>query len=349
MIKLNELLKELSLEFGPSGYEDKVKERIREIITPCVDNGSELFEDKVGNLIYHIKGEGKPKLMINAHMDEVGLMVTQITDKGQLYFGSVGGIDPIVLSGKRVISENGICGTILTKPIHLLSSEEREKVCPINEMLIDIGAKDKQDCEKYVSIGDYFVFLTDYMELGSDLICGKALDDRLGCAIMVRLICQLFEDKKELDYDLYFAFTGREEISYSTAFGATEAIKPDYAIVLESKAVADLPSVSDEKKVSILGDGGIVSFADKGAIYDRGLISHIMSLCDKAGIKYQVNKYVSGGNDSANIQKSIGGVKVSVISAGSRYIHSASNVISRSDFESIYKATYEVITNDRIN
>lgn len=349
MIKLNELLKELSLEFGPSGYEDMVKAKIREKISHCVDENSELYEDKVGNLIYHIKGEGKPKLMINAHMDEVGLMVTQITDKGEAFFGSVGGIDPIVLSGKRVISENGILGTIMTKPVHLLTSEEREKVCPISEMVIDIGARDKQDCEKYVNVGDYFVFLVDYMELGKDLICGKALDDRLGCAIMVRLICQLYEDKKELDYDLYFAFTGREEISYSTAFGATENIKPDYAIVLESKAVADLPSVAEEKKVSILGDGGIVSFADKGAIYDRGLTDHIINLCKKADIKYQVNKFVSGGNDSANIQKSIGGVKVAVISAGSRYIHSSSNVISRADFESIYKATYEVITNDRIN
>lgn len=349
MIELNELLKELSLVFGPSGYEDRVKEIVRAKLLPYVNEGSELFEDKVGNLIFHIKGENKPKLMINAHMDEVALMVTQITDKGQLYFGCVGGIDPIVLSGKRVISENGICGAILTKPPHLLSADERTKVCPASEMVIDIGARDKQDCEKYVSVGDYFVFDTDYMELGDDLICGKALDDRLGVAIMIRLVAKLYSEKKVPDYDLYFAFTGREEISMSTAFGATEAIRPDYAIVIESKAVADLPTVSDESKVSILGDGGIVSFADRGAIYDRGLINHIMALCKSADIKYQVNKYVSGGNDSANIQKSIGGVKVAVLSAASRYIHSASNVISRSDFESIFKATYEVITNDRIS
>lgn len=349
MIRLNQELKELSLLFGPSGFEDRVKQAIKEKIKGCVREDSELYEDKAGNLIYHIKNDGKPRLMINAHMDEVSLMVTEITEKGQLHFGNVGGIDPIVLSSKRVISENGICGTILTKPVHLLSSEERDKVCPVSEMLIDIGARDKADCEKYVSLGDYFVFLADYMELGNDLICGKALDDRLGCAIMVRLIYELYENKKEIDYDLYFAFTGREEISYSTAFLATENIRPDYAIVIESKAVSDLPDVSDDKKVSVLGDGAIVSFADRGAIYDRGLINHIMALCDKNDIKYQVNKYISGGNDSANIQKSIEGVKVSVLSAGSRYIHSQSNVISRSDFESIYKATYEVITNDRIN
>lgn len=349
MIRLNQELKDLSSIFGPSGFEDRVKESIKSKIEKCQRKDSELYEDKIGNLIYHIKNEGKPRLMINAHMDEVGFMVTQITDKGQLCFGCVGGIDPIVLSSKRVVSENGICGAILSKPVHLLTKDERDKICPTEKMLIDIGAMDKDDCEKYVSVGDYFVFSADYMELGKDLICGKALDDRLGCAIMVRLIYELYETNREIDYDLYFAFTGREEIGYSTAFGATESVRPDYAIVIESKAVADLPDVSEEKRVGVLGDGGIVSFADRGAIYDRRFINHIMELCDKAEVKYQVNKYVSGGNDSANIQRSVEGVKVAVISAGSRYIHSQSNVISRGDLESIYKATYEVITNDRIN
>ncbi len=343
LLKLN---RELCLLFGPSGYEDRVSQRIKELIAPYRLENSELFSDKVGNLFYHIPRENAPRLMINAHMDEVGFMVTSINEDGSLKFGGVGGFDNIILPSKRVVCENGLNGVILSKPVHLLSKDERSSPVEMDSLCIDIGAESKKEAEEHVSIGDYFTFDLPYVEFGEGLICSKALDDRLGCAVMVRLIMEIKEKHLDVPYDLYFAFTCREELGYSACFGASERIKPDYGIIIESKAVSDIYGVDEERQVASLGEGGVISYADRGTIYSRELIEHIMALCDKKEIKYQVNKFVSGGNDSANIQKSAGGAKVSVISSASRYIHSSSNVIHKNDMESIYQAVYAVLTDE---
>ncbi|MBQ7789157.1 MAG: M28 family peptidase [Clostridia bacterium] len=339
---MKELLKRLSLAFGPSGCEDSVRAMIEKEIEPYIKN-AEVIKDGVGNLIVHFNSEGKPRLMVSAHMDEIGFMVTGITQNGLLKFGAVGGFDPIVLSAKRVISESGVKGNIISKPIHLLTKEESEGAPKISNMSIDIGADSKKEAEALTFIGDYFTFDSDFVEYGEDLLKCKALDDRLGCAIMCQLIKDVSESKSEIPFDLYFSFSCKEEVGYSGAFGASAQIKPDYAIVIESKAVSDIFGVPDEKKVCTLGDGVIISFADKGAIYDRDLVRHIMRLCDENKIKYQTNKFISGGNDSANIQKNASGCRVSVLSAASRYIHSPADVISYSDFLTIYEASRAVI------
>ena len=340
---MREILKALSEAFGPSGYEDRARELIKEYISKDAPSQSEIFEDKVGNLYFHMPNEGKPRLMINAHMDEVGFMVRGITDKGYLKIGCVGGMSPLVLGAKTVVSERGIKGVIASKPIHLLSREERKKLPDIDSMVIDIGAKNKEDAEKYASVGDFFVFDSDYREYGEGFIKCKALDDRHGCAIM----CKLIDDIKGgavTDFDLWLAFTCREEISYSGARGAAERIKPDYALVIESKAVQDIYGVPDADKVCILGDGAIISFMDNATIYDKDMVEHLISICKEKDIKYQPNKYISGGNDASNIQKSIWGVKVGLISAPSRYIHSQANVIKYSDMEAMYQIAYGLMT-----
>ena len=338
---MRELLKKLSLAFGPSGCEEYVRDIIASEIEPYLD-GAELIKDHTGNLIYHRPGKGK-RLLLNAHMDEVGFMVTHIEENGLLRFGCVGGIDTLVLSAKRVISESGKRGSIITKPIHLLTYEEKDKKPKIFDMLIDIGASSREEAEKLTFVGEYFTFDSDYVEYGEGFVKCKALDDRLGCAIM----CKTVKDIKEglvPEYDIYFAFTCREEVGYSGAFGAAYAIKPDYGIVIESKAVADVHGVSEQKKVCELGDGAVISFADLGTIYDRDFVRHIMELCDKKEIKYQVHRVISGGNDSRNIQGSACGCKVGLLSAASRYIHSPANVVHYDDLDAIYKALKEVIT-----
>lgn len=340
---MRELLKKLSLAFGPSGCEDKVREIIENEIKDKLPAGATMQTDITGNLIVHIPNDGKPRLMVNAHMDEVGFMVTGILENGMLKFGCVGGIDPIVLGSKRVISESGIKGSIAVKPVHLLTAEEYKAGPKVKNMSIDIGASTKEETEKITFVGDYFTFDSDYVEYGEGLVKCKALDDRLGCAIMCQVIKDIYEQDIKSDYDLYFAFTCREEVGYSGAFGASMKIMPDFGLVIESKAVGDISGTPDEKKVSILGDGVIISFADRGAIYDRDFVRHIMGLCDKSEIKYQTNKYISGGNDSANIQKNASGAKVSVLSCASRYIHSQSDVIHLDDFENTYKTVLEVI------
>lgn len=340
---MKELLKELSLAFGPSGCEDEVKEIIKEYLCKNSPANSEMWEDTTGDIFLRIKNENKPKLMICAHMDEVGFMVTHIEENGLLRFGCVGGIDSIVLTAKRVQSQSGVLGSIIAKPIHLLSSDERSKKPKIDNLMIDIGAKDREDAKKLTFVGDYFTFDSDYIEYGDGFVKCKALDDRLGCAIMCKAIKDMKDEGLQSEYDLYFAFTCREEVGFSGAVGASLKIKPDYAIVIESKAVADIQGVSDQNKVAPLGEGAIVSFADLGTIYDKEFTWHVMDLCEKKDIKYQVHRIVSGGNDSRHIQGTGTGAKVALLSAASRYIHSPSDVVHYNDLDAIYKALKEVI------
>lgn len=344
---MKNLLKKLSLEFGPSGCEDKVREAIKEEIKDYID-GKENYIDALGNYIIHMGGNG-PRLMISAHMDEVGFMVKGITEDGLLKFGTVGGIDPICLGAKRVVSESGIKGNIVMKPIHLLSASERGQAPKIKNLSIDIGANSKTEAEKLTFVGDYFTFDSDYVEYGEGFIKCKALDDRLGCAIMCQLIKDIYAGKIEPKYDVYFAFTTREEIGYSGAYGASMRIRPEYAIVIESKAVADIHGVDEDSQVSCLGDGVIISFADRGAIYDHTFVKHIKRIADKNEIKNQINRYISGGNDSMHIQKNAEGARVSTLSCASRYIHSQSDVIHADDFVATYETVKEVLKNDRPN
>jgi len=343
---MKDLVKRLSEEFGPSGYEDRVKELIRKEITPYLPEDVEIVEDNFGSMLVHIPAENKPKLMVSAHMDEVGFMITGITEKGNLRFGCVGGMDPLILGGKRVISENGIVGGIMTQPIHLLSPEQRKKRTEVHEMYIDIGANDKADAEKYVHVGDYFTFISDFRDLGDGFIKCKALDDRFGCAIMCEMIKELHNTGKKSAFDIWFAFTGREEVGFSGARGAAERINPDYAFVIESKAVQDTYGVPAEKRVCILGDGAIISFMDNSTIYDKGFMNYLISICKKHDIKYQLNKYISGGNDSSHIQRSVGGVKVGLISAASRYIHSQSDVVKYEDLEAMRSIAIALVTDE---
>ena len=163
---------------------------------------------------------------------------------------------------------------------------------------------------------------------------------------MLEIIRKMANEGKKSPYDLYFAFTTREEVSFSGAFCATEIIKPDYAVVIESKAVLDLPNVSEDKSVGTLGDGGLISYADGACIMDRGLVDSLIQICEQNTIKYQINRSVSGGNDASTIQRSADGTKVALISAPSRYIHSSSSVVSVSDMESIMKTLFAFVTKE---
>jgi endoglucanase len=277
-------------------------------------------------------------------MDEVGFMITHIEENGLLRFGCVGGIDSIVLASKLVVSERGVKGNIIAKPIHVLTPEEREKKTKVENMFIDIGATSREDAMKSVFVGEYFTFSGDYVEYGDGYIKCKALDDRLGCAIMLKTVKDICDGEIGCQYDLCFAFTCREEVGYSGAFAVTEIYKTDFAVVIESKAVADVFGVSEQKKVCVLGDGAIVSFADLGTIYDRDFTRHIMSLCEKNDIKYQVHRVVSGGNDSRHIQAGAAGARVGLLSAASRYIHSPADVVHYNDLDAIYKALKVLIS-----
>ena len=337
-----ELLRELCLEFGPTGCEGRVAELI---ISKLGD--LEYKKDRLGNIIVRVPRENAPKLMISAHMDEVGFIVNEITEDGYLKFSTLGGIDPRVLCSKHVTVEGKeglIPGVIASKAIHHQTAEERKKLTPIKSMYIDIGASSREDAEKMTGIGYSATFDSDFVIYGEnkEFIKSKAIDDRLGCAVMLDILSTLGEDNP---FDLYFCFTVREEIGLSGARTVAQTIDPDFAVILESTAVADLPDVPDSRKVARLGEGGAISLRDNSTIYDRDFVRFALELAKEKGIAAQIKQYVSGGNDAGSIHKSVDGVRCLAISAPSRYIHSPANVISVKDYLAISELVRAIIEN----
>ncbi len=340
-----ELLRELCLEFGPSGCEEHVERMIRSKLP----RGVEYKTDRLGNLVVRIPNEGAPKMMISAHMDEVGMIINEITDDGYLKFANVGGIEPSVLCGKHVTVEGKsgfMPGVIASKAIHHQSKEDEKKVTPIKDMYIDIGAKDKADAESMTDLGYYAAFDSEFRVFGenSDFIKSKAIDDRLGCAVMLEVMDRL---DGEIPFDLYFCFTVREEISFSGARTTAQAIDPDFAIVIESTAAADVPGVPDSRRVAIAGQGGAISLCDRSTIYDKEFVRFALDIAEKNGIPAQIKKYASGGNDAGHIHKVADGVRCIAISVPSRYIHSPASVISANDYLSIADLVLAIIKNGK--
>ena len=315
-----DMLKTLCALPGVSGNEDAVRDYIRREAAPYAD---ELRIDAMGNLIVFKKGLARPKgiVLLAAHMDEVGVIVTEITEKGFLRFAFVGGIDRRVVLGKRVfIGKNAVPGVIGLKPIHLTEDGEEEKVPPLKALYIDIGAQSREEAESLVSLGDFGSFDPTIVEFGDGWLKAKAIDDRVGCAAMLTLL------KQELPVDTWFAFTVQEELGTRGAFGAAFSVKPDYALVLEGTTAADLPSQKGGAKVCIPGKGPVLPFMDGGAVYDRGLFEQLKALAEANGIPWQTKTYISGGTDASALQKTAGGARVAAISAAVRYIHSPSSV-----------------------
>ena len=346
-----ELLKELSQAFGPTGCEGNVGE----LICKRAENYCHLYAtDRMGNFVFKLAPKvysaHTKKIMISAHMDEVGMMINEIDGDGYLKFDTLGGIDERVLCGRNVVigDENKkIKGVIASKAIHHQSADERKKATKVSDMYIDIGATSKEDAEKYVDIGDFATFESDFVLFGKDerLVKSKALDDRLGCAVLLEVMKYLAENENENQNELYFCFTVREEVGLSGAQTVAQVIKPDYAIVLETTAIADIDDVSPELRVADLGNGGVVSVMDRSTVYNQKLVSYLLELAELKGIKAQVKRYVSGGNDAGHIHKSGDGVKTVALSAPTRYLHSPACVASLDDFDAMIELVKALIEN----
>lgn len=326
-----ELLKELCLLDGVSGNEDAVRDYIMERVKPYADD---LRVDPIGNLIVFKKGavSAPNALMIAAHMDEVGIMVTHITDQGYLKFDFVGGIDRRVVIGKPVtIGEKKVPGVIGLKAIHMTTKAEREKSPKVDELYIDIGAKDKESASRLVSLGDYGAFVSDAVEFGAGMFKAKAIDDRLGCAVMLKLL------EEDLPMDVTFAFTAQEEVGTRGAFGAAFSVHPEVALVLETTTAADIPSVDKAKRVCYAGKGPVILQIDSSTIYDRALFEELRGLAEENGIPWQTKELIAGGNDAKAIQRTREGVRVCAVSAAARYLHAPSTVVSVDDCKNILR------------
>ncbi len=338
-----ELIRSLTALFGPSGCEDAVRDFIAAEIEGDCDG---YCIDKAGNLVAKICGRGMDydpqnprRILLSAHMDEVGFMITEITEEGYLRFGNVGGIDPRVLSGRHVRINDAapVQGVIASKAIHMQTAEERTKVIPVRQLYMDIGARDKADAETMVSIGDYGVFDSDFVTFGKEggMMKAKALDDRVGCALLIEVMRDLKERPCDRPFDIYFAFTCCEEVGISGAAVAAFGVAPEFAIALEATAIHDLPDVGPGSRVGKVGEGGAISLADNGTIYDRAFVDYALHTAAEQEIKAQVKRAISGGNDAAHIQRTMGGVRVLALSLPTRYIHSASTVAAYADYESM--------------
>lgn len=352
ILRDNELIKALCNTFGPSGCEEAVAALVKEQI--C-DLCNDITTDKLGNVITRLSfGEGeKKKIMITAHMDEVGFMITEVCDNGYLRFDTIGGISTDVLSGKHIELLDGkelICGVISSKAIHHKKKDERGKCAPIDKLYIDIGAKDREDAIMHADIGSFGAFAPNYTRFGEGerMISAKAIDDRLGCALLIELMRRLCNDPPAYPCELYFCFTVREEVGLSGAQVAAQTIMPDYAIVLETTAVADITDVDEAKKVAFLGEGGAISLMDNSTIYDREMIDMALEVAEKNGIKAQIKKYVSGGNDAKHIQRSGVGVRTLALSAPTRYLHSPTCVACYDDYLSMLDLLEQIIHSKRL-
>ena len=322
------MLKDLCLLNGTSGDEGAV----RDYIISKIKDKCKFKIDALGSIIAFKKGKNKPdkKVMVCAHMDEVGFIITDITDDGYLKFSPVGGIDARIVADRKV-TINNIDGVIGLKPIHLLLSDEKDKAVSFKNLFIDIGAKDKADALKYVSLGDYAYFSSDYYEFGNGFIKAKALDDRIGCMLMIELI------NDDLEYDTYFCFNVQEEVGLRGSKCTSFDVQPDISVILESTTAADLCGVTGGDRVCVLGNGPVVSFMDGRTVYDKDLYKLARKVANDNNIPAQTKTAIAGGNDAGSIQTSGKGSKVIAISLPSRYIHSSSSVVKSEDIENTRK------------
>lgn len=322
-----ETLKELCLIDGTSGREEKV----REYIISRIDGKCEYKIDPMGNILVFKIGKNTPKnkVMLSAHMDEVGFIVTYICDNGFLKFTSVGGVDSKVIAGRAVtVGDNEIPGIVGNKAIHLTEGDEGKTAPKISKMYIDIGAASKEDAEKMVSIGDAVYFKSDFVLYGDNKVKAKAIDDRFGCTVMLKMI------ESELEYDTHFAFLVQEEVGCRGAGPAVFSIRPDYAIVLEATTASDIAGVSDENSVCSFGKGAVVSFMDRSTVYNRTMFKNAFETAKNKGIKIQPKTTVAGGNDAGTIHRSCEGVYTIAVSLPCRYIHSGTSVADIEDMNS---------------
>lgn len=324
---LTDTLRELCGLAGVSGREGPVRDYIR----ARAEAFGDCRTDALGNLIVFRKGRQRPKvpLMLDAHMDEVGFIITGITEEGYLRFAPVGGIDPAVVIARRVVLENGTKGVLAAKPVHLMDAEERAKMPRMEDFLIDIGAADRAEAEKYVRPGDTAVFDSGYGSFGDGLIRARAIDDRAGCAILLEML------KEEPAYDMTFTFTVQEEVGLRGASTAAFGVAPAAAIVLESTTAADLAGAPADKQVCRVGQGAAVSFMDRSTLYDGDYYRAALALAEARNIPCQPKSMVSGGNNAGAIHKSGKGIRTLSLSVPCRYLHSPYCVAAEKDIEAV--------------
>ncbi len=327
MKDLYTLLRDLSNLDGISGQEDAVRAYIlAELKTSPAEMTCET--DPMGNLLVRVKGAARAAKTVTfaAHMDEVGLIVTGIEKDGSLRFATVGGIQDAVLSGRQV-RVNGHIGVIAGKAIHQCKGDEEKKAPKAENLRIDLGVTSEEEAEKWVAAGDMVTFNTAYDDMNDLRVWGKALDDRVGCALLLELV------REVPPFDITLAFTTQEEVGLRGAAAAAYTLKPDYAVIIDATTAADVAGAEGAKEVCRQTQGPVVSFMDRRTLYPKALYEQVRALAAANGIPSQTKMQVAGGNDAGAFQSAAGGVAVTAVSLPCRYIHAPVSVLHRADID----------------
>jgi len=337
MIDSYDLLERLCNLPGVTGFEGPVREAIAEIVAPFVD---EVRTDTLGNLIAVRRGTPGFKLMLDAHMDEIGFMVQHVDEKGFISFTPIGGWDARLLPGHMlsVAGRGGktVYGVIGTHPPHIQKAADREKVIPVEEMFLDVGAASKMEVlEMGVQVGDPVVMHYPFRRIGKETVMGKALDDRAGCAAVIRALAALGDAKVEAT--VVAAFTVGEERGLSGARTAAYQIEPEMAVAVEGTVAADVPGVAAQRCPSTQGKGPAITVADGNFIVPQRMVQALVGLAEREGIPCQYKLPPSGGTDAGAIHQSRGGVLTGIVSVPCRYIHSPFSTCLLSDFDHTWR------------
>ncbi len=338
-----EILEKLSNSCGVAGREEEVAALMKKFLKPYVD---EIKEDNLGNVIGIRKGKkNAPKVMIAAHMDEIGLLVKTISREGFLQFMKIGGIDDRILMGQKVIvytSKGLLHGIIGSKPPHILKEEERKRVVPYDELFIDIGAESQDAAlQMGVRVGDVVGFDVEFAKLGKGLVIGKAFDDRAGCVVMIETLKRL----SKTDCTIYAVGTVQEEVGLRGATTAAFGINPDFGLALDVTIAGDTLGVKESEASIRLRKGPSLTVADSFLIVHPKVLRMLIDTAEKAKIPYQLETGLPGGTDAGRIALSRTGVPSGVISVPTRYIHSPTSMLSLEDLEESTKLTVAVVQN----
>ncbi len=326
---MQELIQKLVEAYGPSGFEDQIRALIRSEVEPIAD---EISVDAMGNLIALKKGDGSGlKVMVAAHMDEIGVMVTHVTKEGFLRFTNIGGVFAHTLLGGRVQFANGAIGVIGCDKI-----EDRSKIHPLNKYYIDIGAKSREDCP--VGVGDAAGFIRPFLAQGSQLTA-KSMDDRIGCVIGIEALKQL----QQTPHDIYFVFSVQEEVGTRGAEAAANGLLPDVGIALDVTATGDTP---EARQMAVkLGAGPAIKVKDSGMISHAGLVRLMRKRADEADIPYQIEVLEWGSTDARSMQIAGPGCAAGCISIPCRYVHTPSETVDADDVTHAVKLLTAILSN----
>ncbi len=325
------ILKKLSEAFGPPNNEAEVRSVLRKELDHYADS---VKEDTMGNVFFIKNGsQSKPTVMLAAHMDEVSFMVTYIDEKGFIRFHTLGGITAHVMPGQRILlrgKKGDVPAIIGTKPPHIMTQEERNKLVPIDDLFMDVGAENEEGVkQKGIDIGTVGVFDVKFIDLGNGYFMGKSFDDRAGCAVM----SNVFQELSDTHYNIVAVGTVQEEVGLRGARVAAWQVDPQYGLALEGTFAADVPGSKPHQTSAKLRSGPVITIADRTTLTHPKVLSTLVEVAEKNQIPFQFKKIPSGGTDAGAIHLTKAGIPSGTVAVPCRYIHGPASVLFEEDFE----------------